>query len=88
MPRPRLYPDSAARQAAYRRRLRADTVVVDRRRFDYLHQRLETLRDAVHEAARHGDPLAKECLAGSSDTTIDKLIAAFQSRGGAKNTKM
>ena len=81
MPRPRLYPDAAARQAAYRRRLRQTTVVVNRAPFNMLNHKLETLRAAVSAAAAQGDPVAKQCRAGLPDPVLDKLIAYFEARG-------
>ena len=78
MARPRQYQSAAAKQAAYRLRQTATTVVVDRAALDKLHQRLDTLQTALAEAARRGDPLARHCRAASIDTMLDKLIAAFQ----------
>jgi hypothetical protein len=78
MARPQQYQSAAAKQAAYRARQTATTVLVDRDAFDRLHQRLESLQSEMAEAARRGDPLAGRCRAASIDTMLDKLIAAFQ----------
>ncbi len=77
MARPPQYQSAAAKQAAYRARQAATTVLVDRDALDRLHQRLETLQSEMAEAARRGDPLACQCRAASVDTMLDKLIAAF-----------
>jgi hypothetical protein len=80
MPRPRTHASPAAKQAAYRTRLRDTTTRVDRAALDHLHTKLETLQEVIHAAARQGDPLAQRCRAGSTDTTLDTLITAFQER--------
>jgi len=80
MPRPRTHASPAAKQAAYRTRLRDTTARVDRAALDHLHARLETLHEVIHAAACQGDALAQRCRAGSTDTTLDKLIAMFQER--------
>lgn len=78
MARPQQYQSAAAKQAAYRLRQTATTVVIDRAALDRLHKRLDTLQSALAEAARRGDPLALRCRAVSIDTMLDKLITAFQ----------
>ncbi len=80
MARPRQYATDAAKQASYRRRLAATTVVVDRVALDRLHQQLETLQGVISEAARRGDPLARQCAAASVETMLDKLAVVFKSR--------
>ena len=80
MARPRQYANAAAKQSAYRQRLAATTAVVDRAALEQLHLRLNTLQDALWEAARRGDALASQCMAASVETMLDKLTAAFQSR--------
>lgn len=80
MSRPRLYNSSAEKQAAYRRRLSEETLLVDRRAIERLEQRLERLRDAVLCAADREDPLARKCVGGSTDTVVEKLTALFASR--------
>lgn len=78
MARPKQYSSSPARQAAYRKRLKQSTVVVDRGALERLEAKLETLQQAVQDAAAEGDTLASACAASSADTTLDKLIVAFQ----------
>ncbi len=84
MARPQQYQSAAARQAAYRLRQAATTVVVERDALDKLHERLNTLQSALADAARQGDPLARRCRAASIDTMLDNLIATFQAAGSAK----
>lgn len=83
MARPKQYQSVAAKQAAYRTRQAATTVVVDRTALKRLHERLETLQSAMAEAARRGDPLASQCRAASIDTMLDNLIVAFQAAGNS-----
>jgi hypothetical protein len=77
MGRAKKYATDAERQAAYRSRLGAATVVVDRVGLDGLHQRLEALHSGIESAARRGDSLAIRCRAGSIDTMLDRLIEYF-----------
>ncbi len=81
MGRIKKYEDTAARAKAHRERRRAKWVEVRRDSHNALTGRLEALQRAVNDAAKAGDPLAKECSAGSIETMFEWLIAAFQSRG-------
>ncbi len=83
MARPKLYSSSAQKQAAYRARLSANSLTVDRAALEQLHQRLEQLQQAVCAAAGRGDALAARCVAASADTVLEKLIAAFAERPGS-----
>lgn len=80
MARPKLYNSPAQKQAAYRARRQESMAVVDRQALECLHRRLEALQQAVSAAARRGDPLAQCCCAGSVDTMLEKVTAAFQKR--------
>ncbi len=80
MARPKQYADDAARQQAHRARRKAQVVELDRAAFDALTVRLDALQAAVHDAARAGDALALEVRAGSVDTMLDNLVAAFSRR--------
>ncbi len=80
MPRPRKFEDDAARQAAHRARRKSQVVEIDRAALDALTARLDALHAAVADAAARGDALAQECRAGSVDTLLDNLIAAFERR--------
>ncbi|HET6384344.1 MAG TPA: hypothetical protein VFJ58_13205 [Armatimonadota bacterium] len=85
MGRPRLYTSAALRQAAYRRRRDEQTVLVDRRSLDLLHQNLDRLRQAVLDAADRGDPAARKCVGGSVQTVVHKLITLFENAGVAQS---
>ena len=85
MGRPKCYTTQAERQAAYRRRLRAETVLVDRRALDRLHAQLDRLHTAIRQAKRAGNPLATQVCAGSTDLTIIQLICWFESQGKEEN---
>lgn len=77
MARPKQYASSADKQAAYRSRVDATRVVVDRVALDNLHERLERLQGAIGCAARNGVPFATRCYAASIETMLDKLVVAF-----------
>lgn len=77
MGRRRQYESAAERQRACRQRQEAATVRVDRRALDRLHGRLEELQEALGEAARRGDPIARRCYAASVETMLEKLIGHF-----------
>jgi hypothetical protein len=83
MGRPQRYRTAADRQAAYRRRLRETTVIVDRQALARLHHRLEQLQRAIHQARVNGDPLAQAASAALPETMLEKLIACFQARAAA-----
>ena len=78
MARPKVYASAAEKQAAYRARVDTTTALVDRRALDRLHQRLNQLQAAIDSAARAGDPFARRCRAISVETTLDKLVTAFE----------
>ncbi len=80
MARPRKFEDDAARQAAHRAKIKAEWVEVRRADLDALTARLERLQSAVADAAAQGDALALEARAGSVDTLLDNLVAAFARR--------
>jgi hypothetical protein len=73
MARPRKHPDDAARAAAYRERLAAQTVRVDR-------AAMTALRAAVDAAAAAGDPIARSVRTGTADGLLRNLALWFQQR--------
>ena len=75
MARPRKHTDQAAKAAAYRERLAAETVRVSR-------SAMEALRAAVEAAAAAGDPLARQVKAGTADSVLRNLAHYFQQRTG------
>jgi hypothetical protein len=78
MGRPRQFESDAARQRACRARREQETVRVDRRALDGLHQRLEQLQQALWRAAERGDPTARACQAASVETILEKLTRRFE----------
>jgi hypothetical protein len=82
MGRPRLYGSAAERQRAFRQRLEAASVRVDRTALDQLHARLDRLQAAVRAAASAGDDVASACSAASIDTMLEKLTRYFEGRRG------
>jgi hypothetical protein len=78
MGRPRLYRSGAERQRAFRQRLEAETMRVDRAALDQLHARLDRLQAAVRAAASAGDDVASACSAASVDTMLEKLTRYFE----------
>lgn len=75
MARPRKHTDQAAKAAAYRERLAAETVRVSR-------SAMEALRAAVDAAGAAGDPLARQVKAGTADALLRNLARHFQQRAG------
>jgi len=78
MPRPRRYATNEERQAAYRKRLKETTYVVDKSVLELHHHKLDLLKHAVQAACDAGDPIARQVRANSSDTVLEKLIAYFR----------
>ncbi len=77
MARPRKHGDQAARAAAYRERLAAETVRVDR-------AAMTALRAAVDAAAATGDELARQVKAGTADALLRNLAHWFEERARPK----
>jgi hypothetical protein len=83
MGRPKCYASPAARQAAYRERLTAEMVLVNRHALAQWEARLTRLHDAIAAAALAGDPLARQVAHPQHDATLDALIAGFAQRAQA-----
>ena len=81
MGRPKCYASPAARQAAYRQRLAAEMVRVNRRALTQMEERIARLLAAMAQAAHRGDPLARQLHRAHQDTTLDNLIDWFTTRG-------
>ncbi len=77
MGRPRHYATPAARQAAYRQRLHAAAILVDRDLVEQLDTRMAHLQDALAPVAREGDPLAQRLSRTNLLTLLDVLTAWF-----------
>jgi hypothetical protein len=80
MGRRKVYASAAEKQRAYRARLSAEMVLVNRRRW----AALEALRDrvgaAVNEARWAGCPVAREITGSAADTILESLAAWFERR--------
>ena len=87
MGRPKCYTSPAARQAAYRQRLDAEMVLVNRQYLAQWEERIPRLCDAIAHAALAGDPLAGQVYSGQRETTIDNLIALFIQRRQEAHTQ-
>lgn len=77
MGRPRQYPTPAARQAAYRQRLHATAVLVDRTLVEQLDTRLAHLQAAVAPIAHRGDLLAQRLNRTNLVTLLEVLTDWF-----------
>ncbi len=81
MGRPRKYLNDAERQAAHRKRSKAEWVEVPRVAHEAHGARLESLQLAISAAAKNGDPVAQACRAGSVDTMLELLTQWFDAAG-------
>lgn len=81
MGRPQCYPSPAARQAAYRRRLAQEMVLVNRASLTQWEARLTTLITAIRAAANANDALASDLIHPTEIGTLDNLIDWFTQRG-------
>lgn len=75
MGRPKLHEDEAAKHRAYRARLAAETVRVDRRRWEALETRVIRLGDALAQAWTAGCEAAREIRAPAPHKVLDSLTA-------------
>jgi hypothetical protein len=71
MPRPRKYPDAAARQAAFRAR----SEIVDRAGLEELRALLERLQVATRAAAAAGDATARAVNGATAEGTLRQRLA-------------
>ena len=86
MGRAKYYASPAARQAAYRERLHAEMVLVNRRSLAQWEERITRLLDAIAHAADAGDTVAGQVAHPHQDETLDALITWFTQR--AQTSKM
>jgi len=79
MGRPKIYVDAAAKHRAYRARLAAETVRVDRGRWAALEGQANRLAEAVGQARAAGCAVARE-IGGvlTADTVLDSLSEWFE----------
>jgi hypothetical protein len=85
MGRKRQYGTTAEKQRAYRERLKRETVIVDRRGLDRLHEQLYELQMAIGSASQRGESFAQECKATSVDTMLQRLTSGFNNWSGASS---
>lgn len=83
MGRPKQYATSVERQAAYRQRVRQETVVIDRQQLERLCAQLDGLQLAIARAKRAGDPCARQVMHASVESTLEALTAWFLARAAA-----
>lgn len=84
MGRPKLYEDMAAKHRAYRARLAAEMVRVNRKAWAALEARTDRVAAAVAAARLTGCPVAKQIGGTSRDTVLDELAAWFEARARAE----
>jgi len=75
MSRSRQYATPAARQAAYRQRMKETTLLVNREPFLRMDQAMETLYQALHHAAIHKHHLAQTLLRATPVETLEAVVA-------------
>lgn len=75
MGRTRQYATAAARQAAYRQRLHATTVWVDRDLVTRMETALTLLHDATWRAVHQGHPLAHALYRATPVETVEAAVA-------------
>ena len=80
MGRPKVYEDAAAKQRAYRARLGAEMMRVNRRRWAALEGRVNRLAEAVGQARSAGCPVAVQIRGAATDTIVDSLTEWFEAR--------
>lgn len=78
MGRPKLYSSTAEKHRAYRARLAAETVRVDRVRWAELEGRANRLAEVVAAVRSAGCPVAAQIHGVATDTVPDALIAWFE----------
>ena len=75
MGRPRQYASATERQAAYRQRMKATTVWVDRVPFARTEQAIQTLHNAMWHALNQGNPLARQLYGATPVDTVEAMVA-------------
>lgn len=80
MSRPKQYPSAAARQAAYRARMKATTAWVNRAPFEQAQAALERLHQAISRGVRQGDPVAQTLYRPSPEALVMAVADWFTAR--------
>lgn len=75
MGRIRQYASATERQAAYRARMKATTVWVDRAPYERVETALAVLHDATWRALRQGNPLACEIARSNRLETLEATVS-------------
>jgi hypothetical protein len=73
-------PANSTRQAAHRARDKSQWVELPRDAHKAHSDRLDALQQAIGEAAKQGDEMAKSCRAANVDAMLEKLTTWFESR--------
>ena len=74
MGRTRQYATATERQAAYRQRMKASTVWVNREPYERLAGAMTTLQTATRRALNQGTPLARELYRVKPEDTLDATV--------------
>ena len=74
MGRQRQYATPAARQAAYRQRMKETTIWVDRAPFQRMEEGIATLYQQLHRAAARDHTLARHLVRGTPLDTLDAVV--------------
>lgn len=82
--RPPITPGKRLTPAERTRRYRQDTITISRAGYESLLDSLADLEEAIREAARRGNPLAKACAGKRRTELLRALAAALSPAGTAK----
>jgi len=74
MGRPRQYATAAARQAAYRQRMHATTIWVDRAPFERMARAIDMLQEATWCARKQGSLMARELERSTPVETLEATV--------------
>lgn len=77
MGRPKLYPNTTARQAAYRARMKATTAWVNRAPFEQTQAALARLHYAISRGRLHGDPWAQTLYRATPEDLLTAVADWF-----------
>ena len=91
MGRPRQYATATARQAAYRQRMKATTIWVERAPFQRMEDTMEALHHAMRRAHHAGNPTAQALARATPGETLAATVAWVlhvlqQQDDGARNS--
>ena len=75
MPQPTQHADNAARQAAYRQRMKETTIWVDRAPFERMARALDLLYEVTWQARKHGNLLAQQLYRSTPAETLEATVS-------------